>query len=51
LPIISFFTLWTNSYFVATNGGAPIATMKAYVENQQTSQRAEQQQKWLEFAK
>ncbi len=34
-------TLWTNSYFVATNGGAPIATMKAYVENQQTSKRLE----------
>lgn len=44
-------TLWTNSYFVATNGGAPIATMKAYIENQQTSQRAKQQQKWLEFIK
>jgi len=44
-------TLWTNSYFVATNGGAPIATMKAYIENQQTSQRPKQQQKWMEFIK
>lgn len=27
-------TLWTNSYFVATVGGAPLATIKAYIENQ-----------------
>ena len=27
-------TLWTNSYFVATAGGAPPATIKRYVENQ-----------------
>lgn len=26
--------LWTNSYFVATVGGAPLATIKQYVENQ-----------------
>ena len=27
-------TLWTNSYFVATVGGAPLDIVKQYVENQ-----------------
>lgn len=27
-------TLWTNSYFVATVGGAPLEVVKQYVENQ-----------------
>jgi len=27
-------TLWTNSYFVATVGGAPLAIIKQYLENQ-----------------
>lgn len=27
-------TLWTNSYFVATVGGVPLALIKQYVENQ-----------------
>lgn len=27
-------TLWTNSYFVATVGGAPLEQIRAYVENQ-----------------
>ncbi|MFI6798624.1 IS200/IS605 family transposase [Streptosporangium canum] len=27
-------TLWTNSYFVATVGGAPLDAVKRYVENQ-----------------
>ncbi len=27
-------TLWTNSYFVATTGGAPLAAVKRYVEQQ-----------------
>ncbi len=27
-------TLWTNSYFVSTVGGAPLAVIKKYVENQ-----------------
>lgn len=27
-------TLWTNSYFVATVGGAPLEQVKKYVENQ-----------------
>ena len=32
-------TLWTNSYFVSTVGGAPLEIMKQYVQNQKTSQR------------
>lgn len=32
-------TLWTNSYFVSTVGGAPLAVIKQYMENQKTSQR------------
>ncbi len=27
-------TLWTNSYFVATVGGAPLAVIKQYIESQ-----------------
>lgn len=27
-------TLWTNSYFVSTAGGAPLSVIKKYVENQ-----------------
>ncbi len=27
-------TLWTNSYFVATTGGAPVEQIKQYVESQ-----------------
>lgn len=27
-------TLWTNSYFVSTVGGAPLAVVKRYIENQ-----------------
>jgi len=27
-------TLWTNSYFIATVGGAPLAVIKKYIENQ-----------------
>lgn len=27
-------TLWTNSYFVATVGGAPLVAIKQYIENQ-----------------
>ncbi len=27
-------TLWTNSYFVSTVGGAPISVIKQYIENQ-----------------
>lgn len=27
-------TLWTNSYFVSTVGGAPLTVVKQYIENQ-----------------
>jgi putative transposase len=27
-------TLWTNSYFLSTVGGAPLAVVKQYTENQ-----------------
>jgi putative transposase len=30
-------TLWTNSYFVATVGGAPLEVIKRYVENQRNA--------------
>lgn len=29
-------TLWTNSYFVATVGGAPLSIIKQYIENQKS---------------
>ena len=32
-------TLWTNSYFVSTVGGAPLSAVTQYIENQKTSQR------------
>lgn len=32
-------TLWTNSYFVSTVGGAPLTMIKQYIESQKTSQR------------
>ena len=32
-------TLWTNSYFVSTVGGTPLAIVKKYIESQKTSQR------------
>ena len=30
-------TLWTNSYFVATVGGAPLEIVKQYIENQRNA--------------
>jgi putative transposase len=32
-------TLWTNSYFISSVGGAPLEDIKKYIENQKTSQR------------
>ena len=29
-------TLWTNSYFVSTVGGAPLAMIRQYIENQKS---------------
>lgn len=44
-------TLWTNSSFIATVGGAPLKIIKQYVQNQQTSQRPKEKEKWKEFLK
>ena len=32
-------TLWTNSYFISTVGGAPLPVIKQYIENQKVSER------------
>jgi len=32
-------TLWSNSYFVSTVGGAPLNAIKQYIESQKTSER------------
>lgn len=32
-------TLWSNSYFISTVGGAPLEIIKQYIESQKTSQR------------
>ena len=32
-------TLWSNSYFISTVGGAPLSIIKQYIENQKTSER------------
>ena len=32
-------SLWTNSYFVSTVGGAPIEVVKKYIENQKWSEK------------
>jgi putative transposase len=32
-------TLWTNSYFVSTVGGAPLEVIKQYIENQELYRR------------
>ena len=31
-------SLWTNSYFVSTVGGAPLSAIKSYIENQKRSE-------------
>ena len=42
-------TLWTNSYFVSTVGGAPLEIVKQYIENQQRSERDNEKNKWARF--
>jgi len=42
-------TLWTNSYFVSTVGGAPLDVVKQYIENQQTSERDKERMKWQKY--
>lgn len=35
-------SLWTNSYFVSTSGGAPLAKIKEYIQNQKRSEKGRQ---------
>jgi len=42
-------TLWTNSYFISTVGGASLEVIKQYIENQQTSERPKEKNKWKEY--
>ena len=35
-------SLWTNSYFVSTSGGAPLAKIKEYIQNQKLSEKGRQ---------
>ena len=44
-------TLWTNSCFISSVGGAPLEVIKQYIENQQISQRPKQKQKWKDYVK
>lgn len=42
-------TMWNNSYFVTTVGGAPLAVVKQYIESQQTSERPNERAKWANY--
>ena len=42
-------TLWSNSYFVSTVGGAPISIVKQYIENQQLSESKISKERWNKF--
>ena len=42
-------TLWTNSCFISTVGGAPLEVIKQYIENQQTSERPKEKNKWKSY--
>lgn len=42
-------TLWTNSYFVATVGGAPLEIIKQYIKNQQLSESKSSKKRWQQF--
>ena len=42
-------TLWTNSYFVSTVGGAPLEIIKQYIENQQLSESKTTKDKWKKY--
>jgi len=44
-------TLWSNSYFITTVGGAPLEVIKQYIENQQTSERPKEKEKWQKYLK
>ena len=42
-------TLWTNSAFISTVGGASLEIVKKYIENQQTSERPKEKAKWKNY--
>ena len=42
-------TLWTNSCFISSVGGAPLEVIKQYIENQQISERPKQKQRWKNY--
>mgnify|MGYP006359772633 FL=1 len=44
-------TLWTNSSFISTIGGAPLEIVKQSIENQQTSERPKEKNKWKNYLK
>ena len=44
-----FPTLWTNSYFVSTVGGAPLVLVKQYIGNQQLSESQTSKDRWNDF--
>lgn len=44
-------TLWTNSCFIETVGTNSLEKVKEYIENQQTSQRDKEQEKWNTYVK
>jgi len=39
-------TLWTNSYFVSTVGGAPMSVVKQYIKNQKTRYEVIKDKNW-----
>ncbi|MDD2509446.1 MAG: IS200/IS605 family transposase [Aliarcobacter skirrowii] len=44
-------TLWTNSSFISTVGGTSLEIVKQYIENQQTSERPKEKNKWKNYLK
>ncbi|MGJ0298529.1 IS200/IS605 family transposase [Aliarcobacter cryaerophilus] len=44
-------TLWTNSAFISTVGGASLEIVKQYIESQQTSERPKEKKKWKNYLK
>lgn len=42
-------TLWTNSAFISTVGGASLEIVKQYIESQQTSERPKEKKKWKNY--
>ncbi len=42
-------TLWTNSCFISSVGGAPLEVIKQYIANQQNSERPKQKNKWRDY--